>query len=101
MADVDRVPRTGCKRLHVPEEWTRNKEKKLGDAGLEHTDYKSTKVDKKGRARLLCHCDNKCPKKITSEKSSRSWKAFYDLADYSKQSGYLQGLIDVVPGKKW
>ena len=80
------------KRQRHPEEWGRNKRKKLRNLGQE---YVSTagKVVPPRRPGNECRCAMHCFERITAIDQNKIFKEFNELGSFDLQNAYLHGLI--------
>ncbi|KAG6453570.1 hypothetical protein O3G_MSEX008223 [Manduca sexta] len=87
------------KRLRNPEEWHKQKQKRLRIAGLEYINANGKVVPPK-QPGPDCNCRRKCFQKVPEDVRLKTFQGFYSMKTHDEQNAYLFGLMRQVDVKR-
>ncbi|CAG4941584.1 uncharacterized protein LOC123691982 [Colias croceus] len=87
------------KRSRNPEEWHKQKQKRLRIAGLEYINANGKIVPPK-QPGPDCNCRRKCFQKVPEDVRLKTFQGFYSMKTHDEQNAYLFGLMRQVDVKR-
>ncbi|KAJ8725270.1 hypothetical protein PYW07_016228 [Mythimna separata] len=87
------------RRLRNPEEWHKQKQKRLRIAGLEYINANGKVVPPK-QPGPDCNCRRRCFQKVPEEIRLKTFQGFYSMKTHDEQNAYLFGLMRQVDVKR-
>ncbi|XP_073967047.1 uncharacterized protein [Choristoneura fumiferana] len=87
------------RRSRNPEEWHKQKQKRLRIAGLEYINANGKLVPPK-QPGPDCNCRRKCFQKVPEDIRMRTFQGFYSMKTHDEQNAYLFGLMRQVDVKR-
>ncbi|CAG9563361.1 unnamed protein product [Danaus chrysippus] len=87
------------RRLRNPEEWHKQKQKRLRIAGLEYINANGKVVPPK-QPGPDCNCRRKCFQKVPEDIRLKTFQGFYSMKTHDEQNAYLFGLMRQVDVKR-
>ncbi|CAK1578702.1 unnamed protein product [Parnassius mnemosyne] len=87
------------KRLRNPEEWHKQKQKRLRIAGLEYINANGKVVPPK-QPGPDCNCRRKCFQRVPEDVRLKTFQGFYSMKTHDEQNAYLFGLMRQVDVKR-
>ncbi|CAH0721458.1 unnamed protein product, partial [Brenthis ino] len=87
------------RRLRNPEEWHKQKQKRLRIAGLEYINANGKIVPPK-QPGPDCNCRRKCFQKVPEDVRLKTFQGFYSMKTHDEQNAYLFGLMRQVDVKR-
>ncbi|XP_022829721.1 uncharacterized protein LOC111358696 [Spodoptera litura] len=87
------------RRLRNPEEWHKQKQKRLRIAGLEYINANGKVVPPK-RPGPDCNCRRQCFQKVPEDIRLKTFQGFYSMKTHDEQNAYLFGLMRQVDVKR-
>ncbi|VVC89818.1 unnamed protein product [Leptidea sinapis] len=87
------------KRTKNPEEWHKQKQKRLRIAGLEYINANGKVVPPK-QPGPDCNCRRRCFEKVPRDVRLRTFQGFYSMKSHDEQNAYLFGLMRQVDVKR-
>ncbi|CAG9792192.1 unnamed protein product [Diatraea saccharalis] len=87
------------KRTRNPEEWHKQKQKRLRIAGLEYINANGKVVPPK-QPGPDCNCRRRCFQKVPEDVRIKTFQGFYSMKSHDEQNAYLFGLMRQVDVKR-
>ncbi|KOB76069.1 Uncharacterized protein OBRU01_06377 [Operophtera brumata] len=87
------------RRTRNPEEWHKQKQKRLRIAGLEYINANGKVVPPK-QPGSDCNCRRRCFQKVPEEIRLKTFQGFYSMKTHDEQNAYLFGLMRQVDVKR-
>ncbi|CAH0663441.1 unnamed protein product [Chilo suppressalis] len=87
------------KRSRNPEEWHKQKQKRLRIAGLEYINANGKVVPPK-QPGPDCNCRRRCFQKVPEDVRLKTFQGFYSMKSHDEQNAYLFGLMRQVDVKR-
>ncbi|CAK1544716.1 unnamed protein product [Leptosia nina] len=87
------------RRLRNPEEWHKQKQKRLRIAGLEYINANGKVVPPK-QPGPDCNCRRQCFQKVPEDVRRKTFQGFYSMKTHDEQNAYLFGLMRQVDVKR-
>ena len=91
------------KRKRNPEEWKKNKRKRLRNRGKEYETVSKSGEKRKFAAKQLgkdCRCSLKCFERVTKQRRENVFGGFWELGDWTAQNAFLCGSVKVTSVKR-